>query len=197
MRLNLRLVQTSQFLQQFKLNIRHKPGKEHIIPDALSWVASVKIRHPDLQHSRLDALFTYNTTLVKKYPALVSQILIGYKANPWYAWLQLHIQANNILWADAAILLFVIGSTLTTDSDPHLIPRPDGNEKLPSSSMPIREIPEGFPTPDKSKLLYLVNRLTNVYRLYIPLFMAPDILAIAHREGHLRFSCCYMIITCF
>ena len=36
MRLNLRLVHASQFLQQFKLDVRHKPGKEHIVADALS-----------------------------------------------------------------------------------------------------------------------------------------------------------------
>lgn len=36
MRLNLGLVQSLQFLQQFKLDIWHKPNKEHIIPDALS-----------------------------------------------------------------------------------------------------------------------------------------------------------------
>ena len=40
MRLNLRLVRASQFLQQFKLDVRHKSGKEHIVPDALSRLAS-------------------------------------------------------------------------------------------------------------------------------------------------------------
>ncbi len=64
MRLNLRLVRASQFLQQFKLDIRHKPGKEHIIPDALSRLTSANTGHADLHHSELDALFTYNTTLV-------------------------------------------------------------------------------------------------------------------------------------
>lgn len=83
MRLNLRLVQAFQFLQQFKLDVWHKPGKEHIIPDALSLLASATTRHPDPLHSELDALFTYNTMLVKMYPALVSRILVSYKENPW------------------------------------------------------------------------------------------------------------------
>ncbi|KAI0999621.1 hypothetical protein K3495_g8578 [Podosphaera aphanis] len=35
-RINLRLVRVSQYLHQFPLQIRHKPGKSNIIPDALS-----------------------------------------------------------------------------------------------------------------------------------------------------------------
>lgn len=70
MRLNLRLVRASQFLQQFKLEVRHKSGKEHIVPDALNRLASAN-RHQDPQHSELDALFIYNTMLVEMHPALV------------------------------------------------------------------------------------------------------------------------------
>lgn len=83
MRLNLRLVRVSQFLQQFKLSVRHKPGKEHIIPDALSRLTSSNTRHSDAQHSEFDALFTYSTTLIELYLTLISRILVGYKADPW------------------------------------------------------------------------------------------------------------------
>lgn len=41
-RMNTRLVHTSQFLRQFRLDIRHKSGKEHIVPDALSRLATVR-----------------------------------------------------------------------------------------------------------------------------------------------------------
>ena len=61
--------------------------------------------------------------------------------------------------------------------------------------MPIRVIPEELPTPDKSQLLFHVNRLSNVHRLCIPPSVAPDILAIAHGKGHPGFSRCYEIIT--
>ncbi len=72
MRLNLRLVRASQFLQQFKLNVRHKPGKEHIVPDALSRLASANTGQVDPHHSELDVLFAYSTTLVKLHPTLIS-----------------------------------------------------------------------------------------------------------------------------
>lgn len=71
MRLNLRLVQASQFFQQFKLDVRHKPGKKHIIPDALSRLASANRLPTNTQHSELDALFVYNTTLIKIHPTMV------------------------------------------------------------------------------------------------------------------------------
>ena len=35
-KLNLRLIRASQYLSQFRLDIQHKPGKEHVVPDALS-----------------------------------------------------------------------------------------------------------------------------------------------------------------
>lgn len=72
MRLNSRLVQVSQLLQQFKFDICHKPNKEHIIPDILSQLASTNTRYPNLQHLEINILFIYNATLVKIYPARVS-----------------------------------------------------------------------------------------------------------------------------
>ena len=195
MRLNLRLVRASQFLQQFKLDVRHKPGKEHIVPDTLSWLASANTRHPDPQHSELDALFTYNTTLVEMHPALVSWILADYQADPWWAQLHRQIQANDNLGADSTTLPFVGGSMPPADSDPYLTPRPAGDEDFSPRFADVEETPEGLPAPDKSRLLYHVNRITNVNRLYIPPSVAPDILAVVHGEGHLGFSCCYEIIS--
>ena len=195
MRLNLRLVRASQFLQQFKLDIRHKSSKEHIIPNALSRLASAITRHPDPQHSELDALFTYNITLVEMHLALVSRIMAGYQADPWWAWLHRQIQANDDLGADATTLLFVVGSTLSADSEPYLAPCLVGDEDLSPSFADVEETLEGLPAPDKSRLFYHINRITNVYRLCIPPSVAPDILAIAHGEGHLRFFRCYEIIS--
>ena len=57
MRMNLRLVRVSQFLRQFHLIVRHKPGKEHIIPDALSRLASANNLGYNPEYVKLDALF--------------------------------------------------------------------------------------------------------------------------------------------
>ena len=88
MRLNLRFVRASQFLQQFKLDVRHKPGKEYIIPDILSRLASSNIGTTEPSYFELDALFLYNTTLVEIHPTLVSRIIAGYNADAWWSRLQ-------------------------------------------------------------------------------------------------------------
>ena len=132
----------------------------------MSRLANANTQHPDPQHLELDALFTYNTTLVEMHPTLVSQILADYQTDPWWARLHQQIQANDELGADAATLPFVINSTPPADSDPYLTSRPAGDEDLPPSFADVDQTPEGLPALDKSKLLYHVNRITNVYRLW-------------------------------
>ena len=56
--LNVRLIRVSQFLRQFDLQVSHKPGKEHIVPDALSRLASLNGDSLTGDHSELDALVT-------------------------------------------------------------------------------------------------------------------------------------------
>jgi hypothetical protein len=41
-RLNLRLVRALEYISRFPLDIRHKPGKSHIVPDALSRLSTIK-----------------------------------------------------------------------------------------------------------------------------------------------------------
>lgn len=203
MRLNLRLVRASQFLQQFKLDVRHKPEKAHIIPDALSRLASVNVGQADLSYSELDTLFAYSTTLVEIHPELISRIFAGYKANDYWSRLQCQVQANKDLSANTTSFLFVLGSTPPTDADLYLTPRPEGETKLlptPGVSRALEEPPlsdntDSLSPPDKAKLLYYVNMLTGVHCLYIPPSVAPNILAIAYGEGHPGFSRCYKIIT--
>lgn len=59
----------------------HKSGKEHIIPDVLSRLASVnRIGHDDL-YSKLDTFFTYHTILVKISLDLATCIVDSYLSN--------------------------------------------------------------------------------------------------------------------
>lgn len=79
--MNVRLVRASQFLHQFRLVVCYKPGKEHIMPDALSRLASANTNLPsqDPDYSELDALFTYSATLVEIHPGLIKKIIEGYQ----------------------------------------------------------------------------------------------------------------------
>lgn len=83
MKMNAHLMRASQFLQQFCLVVCHKPGKEHIIPNALSRLASANCAGYNNLYSELDALFTYYTTLVEISLDLATRILDGYLSNNW------------------------------------------------------------------------------------------------------------------
>ena len=76
-----------------------------------------------------------------------------------------------------------------------MAPQPKGEECLQPNTLPAFEGPKDLPRPNKTKLLYHVNRLTNVYCLCIPPSVALDILGIAHGEGHPGFFCCYEIVS--
>ena len=203
MKLNLWLLRASQFLQQFRLDFRYKPGKEHIIPDALSRLTNTNIGCTNPFYSELDILFTYNTTLVKIHPILISRILASYEYDEYWAHLHYQVLANEDLDDDKALLPFVSGCSYRSDSDPYISPRPKGPAGLlpePATSHP-RSFPvvledSRLPSPDITKQLYHVNRTIGNFRLCIPPAMAPDILQIGYGEGHPGFSCCYEIVTC-
>ena len=86
-KLNLRLVRASEYIQRFNLIIRHKPGKKHIVPDALSRLETME-RDPDVDNPRegeLDALTAieeraYNlSSMVEISDELRDQITKGYQ----------------------------------------------------------------------------------------------------------------------
>lgn len=55
---NFRLVRVSDYVQRFRLDIKHKPGKLHIIPDVLSRLATTN-ENPTMKQKKgkLNALF--------------------------------------------------------------------------------------------------------------------------------------------
>lgn len=57
-KLNLRLVRASDYIQRFDLELRHKSGKQHIVPDALSRLVSDNENPPPHSEGELDALLT-------------------------------------------------------------------------------------------------------------------------------------------
>jgi hypothetical protein len=63
-KLNLRLVRALQYLSQFRLDVRYRPGRQHIVPDALSRLLATE----GLGDSKTDTLeepFIFNTTVIE------------------------------------------------------------------------------------------------------------------------------------
>ena len=87
-KLNLRLVRASDYIQRFRnLHFRHKPGKQHVVPDALSRLSSSSSSAEGFggQEGELDALygFAYTTTaLVELHADLKKQLLDCYTKDP-------------------------------------------------------------------------------------------------------------------
>lgn len=52
------------------------------------------------------------------------------------------------------------------------------------------------PALNKTKLLYHINKLIDIYSLHIFLSITLNILVIAYKKSHLSFAQCYEIISC-
>ena len=86
--LNLRIIWASEYLQQFNLNVRHKPGKTHIIPNALSHLASCKEAARSTVKGKLDALaatvqeiWANLVTLIELSNSSMEELKTNYKNN--------------------------------------------------------------------------------------------------------------------
>lgn len=93
----------------------------------------------------------------------------------------------------------MLGSRIPTNTNFYINSYLESNESSITGTFSIQRILaiDELPAFNKSQLLYYINRLTNIQRLCIPLSIALDILAIAHKESHLNFYCCYKIIALF
>ena len=126
MRMNVRLVRASQFLRQFRLEVTHKPGKEHILPDALSRLASCCPSVLPDDHSELDALFA--ATLVDMNEEFYSKLLKGYQEDNFWKRVIAQIDENHALGENAVPLPFVKGEHLPAhETDPYFGPRAGEN----------------------------------------------------------------------
>lgn len=65
---------------------------------------------------------------------------------------------------------------------------------LPLGGSTVIIIDSTLPSPNKTKLLYHVNRTTGNLQLCILSAVTPDVLQIAHGKSHQGFSCGYKII---
>ncbi len=127
MRMNLRLIRVSQFLNQFSnLKIRHKSRKNYFISDALSRLQSLNKEDLSDDHAKLDELFVeyikmiyvYNTILMKLNSEFRARIIEKYFKNDTWRRIIRTIDENAALKENAAKLFFVRESaTMFRESD--------------------------------------------------------------------------------
>jgi hypothetical protein len=158
MRMNLRLIRVSQFLNQFSnLKIRHKSKKYHLISDALSRLQSLIKENLSDDHAELNELFVdhnaihvYNTTLMKLNSEFRRRIVDDYFMNESWKKIIQTIDQNAILEENVAELSFVREfDTISRKFDSYLISDIDAttsqdNSELDSSSNEIQETSESI-----------------------------------------------------
>lgn len=105
-KLNLRLIRASKYLQRFRLDVRYKPGKSNIVPDALSRLASREYRAKPESNSD-NTVKCFPATLVTMSPEFRRRLLDGYQEPRW-ARVRNLIQQNDALEENAAKMPYKI-----------------------------------------------------------------------------------------
>ena len=192
-RLNLRLVRASQYLQRFDLDVRHKPGKSNVIPDALSRLPSTNQQATAMppEHAELDALYSYTTTLVEMSDDFKARVVKGYQKDPAWTKVLAILYSEDKRERDAAKLSFVLGEEVAKAANEEG-PDQSGDgvpaEAFSNPAMAEENDEEG----SRNRLIFHVDKATGVRRLCIPDAVVKDILDIAHTaEGHMGFARCY------
>ncbi|EPE10789.1 retrotransposable element [Ophiostoma piceae UAMH 11346] len=121
---NLRLVKAMEFVSGFELDVVHKPGKTHYIPDALSRVPSTNNLTPADAEGGLDAIFwaahwaaaqqaddtgvdtAFVTSATFLSPTFRQRIIQGYDEDPFFSKTKAMLTANDNMGINAATLPF-------------------------------------------------------------------------------------------
>ena len=83
-KLNLRLIQAAQYIQQFKLELYHKPGKTNIVPDALSRLPADTEEPPSVPILDSFQGYAFTAVLVQMSSTFKEQLKEGYsKDTKW------------------------------------------------------------------------------------------------------------------
>jgi hypothetical protein len=110
-RSNLLLVRASNYLQSFNLEITHKPGVEHVVPDALSRLQAAKSQKPavtaELDFDHISA-YNFTTSLCDVSPEFRKKLEAGYESDPMWSKVRVQLEENNTLGADKATLKFEV-----------------------------------------------------------------------------------------
>lgn len=189
-KLNLRLVRASTYLPQFRLDVRHKPGKQHIVPDALSRLQSsagtiARTSDPSQSEGILD--MAYHVTLVEMSEDFKTRLKDAYRKNKRWARMLELLKPPPASEEQSSPEQPPAQRRRRTPDRP---PSPAALERQASTDQEDRLPPwssaEGLRFRYRDGLLYYVNELDDGHeRLCIPRKLAGEVFALAHdRLGH-------------
>ena len=126
-KLNLHIIQALEYLQQFNLDVRHKPGKMHIILNALSCLANQEEMTRSTTKSKLDApaataqeIWANPAMLVELNNNFKEKLNTGYKNNLSWKRVRNIVTSNNDFKANAAKFPYWVEDNLIYYKNPDL-----------------------------------------------------------------------------
>lgn len=162
-KLNLRLIRASTYISQFNIAIKHKAGREHIIPDTLSRLPSTLNRALKTV-TQTTEVHAYAGTTVELSEAFKERILEAYKTQKWAViWTELD-QARHALSARHADK-----NHLTKNKQGPPLHHLDKKGKIHGASFQMRR-----------QLIFHVDASTGKARLCIPKAIMGEVFKIAH-----------------
>ena len=180
-RLNLRLVRASQYVSQFDLDVRWRPGKQNVVPDALSRLLHKREEKRDTESPGiLDEVLAFNMTYTQMSP--------GYKENLIKAY------ADDKKWSKIFNILHEEKQRLRKqDADPTA----DSNEVVVDRGVDVQAGERDVTLPNiqfflREDLIYYRDNLDGRERLCVPKSMEQEIFDQAHdKRSHGGFSRTY------
>ncbi len=193
-KLNLRVIRASEYIQRFRsLEFRHKPGKQHVVPDALSRLSQEPHARPEGE-GQLDI---YHVTLVEMSDDFKTRITAEYvKDSQWNKVLEVLKKARQEAQEDARLERPAGTRNHTPESDsgnenPATVTeaRPDpearqdlGNKPLDPEDESTQKI--GLRFKLREGLIYYTNFDDGRERLCVPNALEKEIFELSHDRQH-------------
>ena len=163
-KLNLRLIRASEYIQRFRsLEFRHKPGKQHVVPDALSRLGQAGSSIKSQEEGQLDTLHgcAYHVTLVEMSDSFKRRLVEEYPKDPqWHK---------------------ILGVIKSAASEEQQGPCSQGTQE---STEQKEERRIGLRFKLKDGLIYYTNFEDGRERLCIPNALKREVFELAHDRQH-------------